>query len=154
MDITEICMECKNFFLKDRNSIHAGTYTINSGIIKPIEFLTPGQYFYIHGSIFNDGVYQYTEEPIKLLTDEVFDGSVWAMSVPPAFLQLCSDIDAWRKKFETVDSANMSPFVSETVSGVYSRTKASAGSSDGSSIMTWQSVFRSKLRKWRKISIL
>ena len=58
MDITEICLYCKNFFLKDHeNSIYAGTYTIENGMIYPVNFLKVGQYFYIHGSVLNNGVY-------------------------------------------------------------------------------------------------
>lgn len=150
MDITEICLECKNFFLKDyEKSIHAGKYEIHNGIIAPLDFLKVGQYFNIHGSDLNDGVYQYTGEQITGLTDETFTGSIWAMSVPTAFLQMCKEIEEWRKKFEDVESANMNPFSSETVTGVYSYTKSNSGD-----MMTWQNVFKSKLRKWRKISVL
>lgn len=154
MDITDICLYCKNFFLKDHEgSIYAGTYTIESGVIAPLDFLKVGQYFYIHGSVLNDAVYQYTGEPIPELTDETFNGSIWAMSVPRAFLKLCKEIDDWRKKFEDVGSNNMSPFSSESVTGVYSYTK-SGTSENGGSMTTWQTAFKSKLNKWRKISIL
>lgn len=155
MDITEICLECKNFFLKDHeNSIYSGTYEIKSGMIEPLDFLKVGQYFNIHGSDLNDGVYQYTGEAITELKDETFTGSIWAMSVPSAFLQMCKEIDEWRTKFENVDSANMSPWSSETVTGVYSRTKTSTGTSEDGGVMTWKNVFKSRLNKWRKISIL
>lgn len=155
MDITDICLYCKNFFLKDHEgSIYAGTYTIESGVIAPLDFLKVGQYFFIHGSVLNDAVYQYTGEPIPELTDETFTGSVWAMSVPPAFLKLCKEIDDWRNKNESADSPNMSPFSSESVTGVYSYTKSNTETSDGSSVINWQSVFKPRLNKWRKLSIL
>lgn len=155
MDITEICLECKNFFLKGyEDSIYAGTYTISNGEIEPLDFLKVGQYFNIHGSDLNDGVYQYTGEPITELANETFDGSIWAMSVPPAFLQMCKEIDEWRTKFEDVNSGNMSPWSSESVTGVYSRTKATTGTSEDGGVMTWKSVFKARLAKWRRISIL
>lgn len=154
MDITEICLECKNFFLKDHeNSIHAGIYTISNGEIDPLDFLKIGQYFNIHGSDLNDGVYQYTGEPIEGLKDEAFTGSIWAMSVPPAFLQMCKEIDEWRTKFEDVNSKNMSPFSSESISGVYSYTK-SGTAENGGSLTTWQTAFRKKLKNYRRISII
>jgi hypothetical protein len=159
MDITEMCLECKNFFLKDREkSIHSGTFTISNGVIAPLDFLKVGQYFRITGSdVGNDAVYQYTGNPIEDLTDETFTGAIWAMSVPKAFLKLCEEIEAWQSKYGGVTSANMSPYQSESISGVYSRTKASGGSSAGSgesSVETWHSVYKSRLNKWRRISIL
>lgn len=156
MDISEICLECKNYFLKDReNSIYAGTYTIENGLIYPTpNFLKVGQYFKINSSDLNDGVYKYTGEAITTLQDEIFDGSIWAMSVPPAFLQMCKEIDEWRTKFEDVNSGNMSPWSSESVTGVYSRAKATTGTSEDGSVMTWKSVFKARLAKWRRISIL
>lgn len=158
MDITEICLECKNFFLREHEkSIHSGTFTISGGIITPLDFLKSGQYFRIVGSdIGNDGVYQYSGESIPDLEDETFTGAIWAMSVPRAFLELCEEIGEWQNKYGGVDSTNMSPYSSESISGVYSRTKASGGSSGSgeSSVETWQSVYRSRLNKWRRISIL
>lgn len=159
MDITEMCLECKNFFLKDHeDSIHSGTFTISNGVIAPLDFLKVGQYFRITGSdVGNDAVYQYTGNPIEDLTDETFTGAIWAMSVPKAFLKLCEEIGAWQSKYGGVNSTNMSPYQSESISGVYSRTKASGGSSAGSgesSVETWQSVYKSRLNKWRRISIL
>lgn len=155
MDITEICLYCKNFFLKDHeNSIYAGTYVIENGMIYPVNFLKVGQYFYIHGSVLNNGVYQYTGEAIAELQDEIFDGSVWEMAVPPAFLKLCEEITAWRAKNESADSQNMKPFSSESVSGVYSYSKAGTGSSESGGIMTWQDAFKSRLNKFRRIQII
>lgn len=158
MDITEMCLECKNFFLKDgRDSIHSGTFMISGGIITPLDFLKVGQYFRIVGSdIGNDAVYKYTGNAIEELSDETFTGAIWAMSVPKAFLQLCEEITAWQTKYGGVGSTNMSPYSSESISGVYSRTKASGGTSGSgeSDVQTWQGVYRSRLNKWRRLSIL
>lgn len=157
MDITEMCLECKNFFLRDGvKDIHSDSYTISNGVIAPLSFLIPGQYFRITGSVLNDGVYEYTGEPIADLKPETFEGNIWAMSVPPAFLKLCSEIADWQKAYGTASSKNMSPFQSESIAGVYNYSKASGGGSgDGeSSVQTWQSVYKSRLNKWRRLSIL
>ena len=159
MNITEICLECKNFFLREHEkSIHSGTFTISGGSITPLDFLKIGQYFRIVGSdIGNDGVYQYTGYSIPELADETFTGAIWAMSVPRAFLDLCGEIGEWQNKYGGVGSTNMSPYSSESIAGVYSRTKSSGGSSAGSgesSVETWQSVYKSRLNKWRRISVL
>lgn len=157
MDITEMCLEVKNFFLKNGSeSVHSGTFTISDGVIAPLDFLIPGQYFRVVGSVLNDGVYQYADGQIEGLQDETFTGSIWAMYVPKAFLALCSEIAAWQLKYGTAGSKNMSPFQSENISGVYSYSKSTAGTSgtNGSSVQTWQSVYRDRLNKWRRLSIL
>lgn len=159
MDITEMCLECKNFFLKSgRDSIHSGTFTISNGVIAPLDFLKVGQYFRIVGSdIGNDAVWEYTGNAIEGLKDETFTGSIWAMSVPKAFVDLCEEIAEWQRKYGAVGSMNMSPYVSQSISGVFSATKSSSGGSSGSgesSVQTWQSVYKSRLNKWRRISIL
>ena len=157
MDITEMCLECKNFFLRDGvKDIHSDVYTISGHVIAPLDFIIPGQFFRITGSILNDGVYQNTTDGLATLQDETFEGNIWAMAVPPAFLKLCEEITAWQNKYGGVGSTNMSPYSSESISGVYSRTKASGGSSGSgeSDVQTWQGVYRSRLNKWRRLSIL
>jgi hypothetical protein len=158
VDITEMCLECKNFFLKNGSKdIHSGAFTISAHTIAPLDFLIPGQYFRVTGSVLNDGVYQNTAEGLASLKDETFEGNIWAMAVPPAFLKLCEEIDEWQKKYGTADSNNMSPYQSESIAGVYSYSKASGGGSSNSGESTannWQGVYKSRLNKWRRISIL
>ena len=158
MDITEMCLEVKNFFLRHgSDDIHSGTFTISGHSIAPLDFIIPGQYFRITGSILNDGVYQNTTDGLSTLQDETFTGSSWAMAVPPAFLKLCVEIAEWQNKYGTATSNNMSPYQSESISGVYSYSKASGGGSAGSgdsTVNTWQGVYKSRLNKWRRLSIL
>lgn len=154
MDITEMCLECKNFFLKNGvNDIHSDVYTISAHTIAPLDFILPNQYFRIKGSVLNDGVYQNNEAGLSSLQDETFTGAIWAMAVPPSFLKLCEEITEWQNKYGGVGSTNMSPYSSESISGVYSRTKASGSSSGNgeSSVETWQSTYKSRLNKWRRI---
>lgn len=155
MSMTDICKETKNYWLKDYVNpdryIHTGEYTINGDTITDISFLKANQYFRIKGSDLNDGVYQNNAESLASLQDEVFDGAIWAMSVPPDFVALCDDIAAWRDKYEGVNSKNMSPFTSESISGVYSYTKSAGSASSGGNGVTWQGQFASRLNAYRRI---
>nr|DAU21528.1 MAG TPA: hypothetical protein [Caudoviricetes sp.] len=140
--LEELMRECRNWFVVP-NGVHLGTFTIEDGSIA-LPFLVIGQYFRIIGSTFNDGVYQYGAGS---LTDETFDGAVWALAVPAAFISLVEDVEAWRSKYE---SAANSPFQSESFAG-YSYTKSSANGNSGGSVTGWHGVFASRLNKWRKL---
>lgn len=156
MDITEICLECKNFFLKNGTAdIHQGHYVINGGNITDTRFLTASQFFRVSGSKLNDGVYFNTPEGRAMLIDEEFDGAIWDMSVPRTFIKLCEDIAEWQKKYGGVDSASMSPFNSESFGGYsYSKSPGGANSDGTASANTWQGVFAARLRKWRRLKII
>lgn len=143
--LTELCQELKNWFDCDR---YFGEFKIDGGSIDLGDKLQNGQYFRIIGSVFNDGVYQY---PVTGLTDETFDGAVWAMAIPPVVIALASDIKDWMDKYGGADSALMSPYNSESFGG-YSYSKSGGGSGDGSSLSgTWQGAFASRMNRWRKI---
>lgn len=155
--IEEICRELNNWF--DRKSDgtddrYFGTFVISDGAIDLSETdIVPNQYFRIVGSRFNDGVYKYEPEVgAPTLTDETFDGAVWAMAVPPSVIALAAEIEAWQEKYGVVDSPAMSPYTSESFGG-YSYSKASRSGSNGadSSAVTWQGAFANRLSRWRKI---
>ena len=137
--LTEICAEIRNYF-EVPNGRHFGTFTISGGSIAPLDFLQEGQYFRIVGSVFNDGVYQY---PATSLTDEVFEGAVWAMAAPPTLIALAAEIEAYNDS----DASKASPYTSESFGG-YSYTKAT--DANGAPI-GWQKAFASRLNKWRKL---
>lgn len=143
--LDELCAEIRNYFVQSENDKHAGTYTINGGTFSPpIDFLKAGQYFRVVGSALNDGVYK--NDGCGVLTDETFDGSIWAMSVPPAVVALADRI----KEYKDSDAAKPSPFVSESFGGYsYSKGQNAAGVANNS----WQAVFADELRKWRRISL-
>ena len=139
MMLTELLAEIRNYF-EVPNGRHFGTFTISGGSIAPLDFLQEGQYFRIVGSIFNDGVYQY---PATSLTDEVFEGAVWAMAVPPTLIALTSEI----KSYNEVDG-KPSAYTSESYPNGYSYTRAT----DASGVpLSWQKAFASRLSKWRKL---
>ena len=137
--LTELCAELRNYF-EVPNGRHFGKFEISGGSIAPIDFLQEGQYFRIVGSVFNDGVYQY---PATSLTDEVFEGAVWALAVPPTLIALSAEIEAYNDS----DAGKASPFTSESFGG-YSYTKAT--DANGAPI-GWQKAFASRLAKWRKL---
>lgn len=137
--LTEICAELRNWFVVP-NGVHIQTYTISGGSIAPFDFLQEGQYFRIIGSVFNDGVHQY---PVSGLADEVFHGAVWAMAVPPAVIDIATEIE----EYSNIDAGKESPYTSESFGG-YSYTKAT--DTNGSPI-GWQKAFASRLNKWRRL---
>ena len=137
--LTEICAELRNWYVVP-NGVHIQTYTISGGSIAPLDFLQEGQYFRIIGSVFNDGVHQY---PASDLTDEVFHGAVWAMAVPPAVIDLATEIE----EYNNSEAGKASPYTSESFGG-YSYTKATDAS--GAPI-GWKKAFASRLAKWRKL---
>lgn len=139
MIIDEICAECKNYFTVDT---FFGKFTITDGVISLPSCIKDGQYYRIVGSIFNDGVYQ---APTSDLTDETFDGAVWAMAVPPNVVALAAEIEEYNKS----DAAQISPYTSESFGGYsYSRNTDSNGLP-----IQWKTVFVNKLNRYRRIHL-
>lgn len=135
--LEQILMDINNLFVVP-DGRHAGEYSIKGGSIA-LDFLAPGQYFWIKGSVFNDGLHVY---PAADLTDEDFDGVVLAMAVPNAVIAISDEIKAWVDK-----NGQGSPYTSESFGG-YSYSKAT--NSQGMAV-EWRDVFRSRLNTWRKI---
>ena len=142
--LTELCQELHNWFEREKRS---GSFRIVDGMLEA-DFLLPGQYFRVMGSLFNDGVHQYGND---FLNDEDFTGSVWSLAIPVAVIKLSEDIDAWRAKYEAPDSSAMSPYMSESFGG-YSYSKGSGISGTGTGGATsWRTSFASRMNAWRKI---
>ena len=158
--LTELCAHLRNYFLRDYNNpdayIHHGTFVVSDGQIQALSFLQPGQYFRIIGSVFNDGVWKYRpgeqENDGEGLHDETFTGTIWAMSVPPAFLELADEIAAWN---EANDAALSSPYQSESFGGYSYTTRSGSGTaSSGSAAYGWQDQFAARLAPYRRLSVL
>ena len=148
--LTLICQYLHNWFNRKPDGTdypkYYGTFTIRDGSLITDQ-IKDGQYFRIMGSLMNDGVHLSTD----VLTDEEFEGAVWSLGIPPAIVQLATEIEAWQAKYGGVDSAMMSPFQSESFGG-YSYSKSGGGASDGvSGGGTWQAAFANRLDPWRKI---
>lgn len=138
--LEQVLMNIRNWFTVD-GGIHSGTFTIEGGGIT-LPFLANGQYFRIIGSVFNDGLHQYPASDLKA---ETFEGTVWALAVPQAVIELAAEIEAWQKKN---GDASVSPYQSESFGG-YQYSKATDAETGGA--VTWQSAFKQQLSAWRKI---
>ena len=137
-----VLIHLKNWFVVPRG-VHAGVYTILNGNLE-LPFLQDGQYFRICGSVFNDGLHRYGDNA-DILQDETFSGTVWALAIPRAVVDLSVKIEEWQaKNGEAVES----PYTSESFGG-YSYTKAT-DSTTGAAV-TWESIFRSQLNPYRKM---
>ena len=138
--LEQVLMHLNNWFLLPCG-IHEGTYTIDDGSIA-LPFLADGQYFRICGSVFNDGLHKYPASDLKA---ETFEGTVWALAVPQAVIELAEEIESWQTKN---GDASVSPYQSESFGG-YQYSKATDSASGGA--VTWQSAFRSRMNAWRKL---
>lgn len=129
-----VLMYLNNWFVVGR---YDDTYTIEDGGIT-LPFLANGQYFRILGSTFNDGLYQY---PTPDLTDETFDGAVWALAIPKALLSTVEEITVW-----TAKNGDGGAYTSESFGGYsYSKATNSKGLAVG-----WRDVFAAQLAPWKK----
>lgn len=141
--LTEVCEYLNNYFWEKKIQ---GRFTITDGGLEVIG-LKAGQYFRIVGSTFNNGVHIY---PATDLTDEEFNGAIWAMAVPQTVIAIASDIKEWQTKYGDVNSDAMSPFNSESFSG-YSYSKSGSGNANSGSNIGWQDVFGGRLNKYRRL---
>ena len=139
MTLTDLCGELNNYFEVLRiygefeisnNSIDLSNYNVHEG-----------QYIRIIGSTFNDGVHPY---PVYGLKDEKFRGAVWAMAVPSSVIAQITEINQWEA---TNQSTLNSPYQSESFGG-YSYTLKTENAEGG---LNWQTHFRRKLDRWRRI---
>ena len=120
-----------------KNGKHAGAFVIASGALSPDIGLMPGQYYRIRGSTFNDGLHYVGE---SALTDEAFEGEVWALAIPRAVQELAGEVAAWVEKNPETDK------VSESFGGYsYSRGQNASGGVGG-----WQAAFAGRLNAWRR----
>ena len=138
--LEQVLMNIRNWF-PVKGGIHSGTFTIKDGGVT-LPFLADGQYFRICGSVFNDGLHQYN---VLDLTDETFTGTIWALAIPQAVIELAAEIEAWETKN---GDASVSPYQSESFGG-YQYSKATDSASGGA--VTWQTAFHSRLSAWRKL---
>lgn len=147
--LTEICQYLRNWF--DCDSAHNrlkywdGEITISGGKIQGLP-ISQNQYFRIIDSLLNDGVHTMSDT----LTDEVFNGVVQYMKIPPDVIECSADIVAW-KNTKAAQKAMNSPYQSESFGGYsYSIGASGDGNTSGTS---WQNQkqFYDRLAPWRKI---
>ena len=137
--LEQVLMNIRNWF-PVKGGIYSGTFIIEDGGIA-LPFLANGQYFRICGSLFNDGLHQY---PADGLVDETFNGTIWALAIPKAVIDLADEISKWQEKNGEAASGI---YQSESFGG-YQYSKQTE--SDGGQVTVW-SVFRKRLNQWRKL---
>ena len=138
--LAKLLAELNNWFIVP-DGIHHDIFTVEGGALA-LPFLQDGQYFRVLGSVFNDGLYQY---PFADLTDETFEGTVWALAVPKAVVELSDSIAAWQEQ-----NGSNGPYTSESFDG-YSYTKATTSKGKP---LTWHEAFASDMKEWRKARCL
>ncbi|HJI40015.1 MAG TPA: hypothetical protein OIL78_02000 [Coriobacteriaceae bacterium] len=137
--LEQVLLSLRNWFVADKRT---GRVRIEGGTLVPPEglALADGQYIRVTGSVFSDGLHRW---PCNGLTDEEFVGTVWALAVPQAVVDLADEIAAWQAEHaKELDS----PYASESFGG-YSYTRVGG---DGSPI-TWRQQFKARLDPWRKL---
>lgn len=144
ISINDFCEEVNNYFEQTRIF---GKFEITDGNIDLNKYdIQEGQYIRIVGSVFNDGVHKYPIPPNETLVDEMFDGSVWAMAVPSSVIAQMGEINQWLQENQ---STLNSPYQSESFGG-YSYTLKTENAEGG---LNWQTHFRKKLDRWRKVRV-
>lgn len=137
--LEEVLFYLNNWFLPRENGIWKDHYSVKEGQLD-LPFLKDGQYYRIVGSLFNDGLYRYGEE--TLLTDETFEGEIWALEVPKSVLAITEEITTWIEK-----NGAAGPYTSESFGGYsYSKATNAKGMAAG-----WQDVFADRLKSWKKL---
>ena len=147
--LTELCSELNNYFPVKKI---AGRFTVESGHITGAEglHLQDGQFYRVRGSVFNDGVHKYPTDILK--DEESFKGQLWSMAIPQEVIDLASDISDWETQYGGASSPNMSPYNSESFGGYsYSKSAGASGAGGAQSANSWQSVFASRLAKFRRL---
>lgn len=138
--LEQVLLSLRNWFVADKRT---GRVRIEDGRLVPPAGLDlkEGQYIRITGSTFNDGLHSW---PYNGLTDEEFVGTVWALAVPRAVLDLADEIEVWRTEHrDELDG----PYQSESFGG-YSYTRVMGA--DGRPL-TWRDQFKARLDPWRKL---
>lgn len=149
--MTEICQYLRNWF--DRKRIF-GTFKVVDGMLVGTslalsDYLQPGQYYRIIGSVLNDGVHKYGDTKDVLTAEREFSGAVWTMAVPKELAELADQIKAWAEKNAAVID---SPYMSESFGGYsYSKGYTSSGGTGNTANVTWMTQYASRLAAWRKI---
>ena len=160
----EVMEHLNNRFVRSEEE---GEFTITGGYLL-VPTLADGQWYWIEGSLFNDGLHRYgvsgNDETSALvgsavvgkalvgssgadsesdLVDETFNGRILGLSIPRTFEALVEDMEAWLE----AHPASSSGYTSESFGG-YSYDLPTT---DNGTAVTVYDVFRSRLNKWRRL---
>lgn len=140
--LEEVLRYVNNRFERDARG---GRFAVSGGELE-MAGLMDGQYYWVEGSVMNDGLHRH---PDRGMVDEEFDGRVVLLAIPPAVVAIASEIEEWNEaNADVVDG----PFQSESFGG-YSYSRESGGT-EGNQVgpAAWQAHFGARLRPYRKLS--
>ncbi len=142
----QVMKSVRNFF--DVSS-EAGEFETNGGGIWLSGTYAEGQYILLTGdgrvsgvykiATVSDGLYAIDPAPVDLQ----WKGAVYGLAVPPAFVELCEEIQRFR-----ASSGKPSAYMSESLSGAHSYTRA-VNPTTGAMI-GWKTAFADDLAQYRK----
>jgi len=143
VSIESLMKECNNYFYKWKES---DIFTIDNNSIAIVGVYLPSQYVRIVGSIMNDGVYQvetYTSGTITILglNNEVFEGSIYGLSVPKDFIEL-------EIKIETYNDKNV---ISNKSSEGFNNYSVGYAKDKNGKPLQWQEIFKSDINIFRQM---
>lgn len=137
VSVAAVMRQINNFF--EVGSI-SGRFAISGNAIAPAP---ESPWCYVSGSWMHDGAYRvtdgYLDEVLSDLPDEEFDGVVWLLKPPAAFLALCEEISAYD------DKTPVGAYQQESFGG-YSYMRRNTGGSTA-----WQDVYAGRLAPYRKM---
>lgn len=145
--LEEVLRYINNRFDRDAHDrpygVKSGTFTIEGGSLSA-DWLADGQYYWLEGSLYNDGLHLY---PDGDMADEVFNGKVILLAIPRQVVAIADEVDSWT----TANAKALNgPYQSESFGGYsYSLAGASGGDVPTSE---WQAKFGPRLRQFRKLS--
>ena len=122
-----------------------GTFTITDNKIIVSQKYLQGQYIYLTGSIMNDNIYRIesinnNEITIVGANNEVFEGVIYSLAIPPTIIELEGKIKEWNLGHKPTN------LQSETF-GNYSYTMATVNGK----LASWKDVFQEELKPYRKL---
>lgn len=143
--LSEICQDIHNWFARARYIGHITIDAVGGVFCNGVALgLAEGQYFRVIGSIYSDGVHLYPDADGPA---EEFDGAVWEMRIPPAFLSLVREIEDWN---ENERPKMLGAYSSENLSSSgYSYQRQNADEIQKAA--SYKTVFGDRLNRWRKI---
>ena len=143
MNIESLMKECNNYFYRWKET---NTFAIENNSITVLGKYLAGQYVRIVGSIANDGVYQietYADNKITIigLNNEVFEGTIYGLSVPKDFAELKNNIEAYNEK----------AVISNTSSESFNNYSVSYAKDENGKPLQWQDIFKDNINIYRQM---
>ena len=127
------------------------TFSVGSGVLSPSLDGQTGQYYWITGSVFNDGLHKIGGT--DLTNEAETPMTIHLLAVPLALVAICGEIEDWLSaNGQAMQTAAASPYQSESFGGYSYTIKGDLASGSASQGLTgWQAAFKSRLDRWRKL---